>query len=164
MFSIAPSRERPGGATYTFTPVRKMYCSEFPFAEERCGTSSTKKMSQHSLVNAAPGRRERRTIRVPCGSTRTDRGETPSIGPHEVPVDPAATNRLSPFSTRSQSERGIGACTTLSDGFPNEKLGANPFVPAANNVASTRTTSHRRDADCQTHTPMKTPRARKGSR
>src|SRR5204862_342216 len=58
MSSTAPSSAKPGGATYTLTPVRKRYCSEVPLVDVRCGTSSTKNMSQHSF-RIRPGGRTR---------------------------------------------------------------------------------------------------------
>src|ERR1700680_100425 len=98
-------------------------------------------------------------IREPCGSTRIERGETPRVAPHDVPVDPAVTNRLSPFSRRSQSERVIVACTGLSLVFANEKLAATRFVPAASIVTSRGSTSSCADAGCEPTAPMTAQRA-----
>ena len=98
-------------------------------------------------------------MRELCGSTRIDRGEMPSIAPHEVPVDPEGTNLLSPFSRRSQSERVIVACTGLSDVFANVKLADTRFVPATTIVTSSGSTSSCADAGCEITTPMTAQRA-----
>ena len=153
MSSTTPSRVSPGGATYTFTPVRKMYWSEFPLEDARCGTSSTKKMSQHSLVSAAAFWTPRRMMREVCGSIRTDRGEALSIAPHDVPLVPAGRKRLSPFSTRSQSCRVIVAWTGASDVFESEKLPDTRLLPAVTMVTSSGSTSSCADARCETTTP-----------
>src|SRR5215208_1453526 len=130
-----------------------MYCSEFPFAEARCGTSSTKIMSQHSFVSAALLSTARRTTRELRGSTRIESGETLSIAPQEVPLEPAVRKRLSPFSTRSQSERVIVACTGLSDVLDNEKLADTRSVPATTIVTSRGSTSSCADARCEATSP-----------
>src|SRR5205814_6201467 len=155
--STAPSRASPGGATYTFTPVRKMYCSELPFDTVRCGTSSTKTMSQHSLVSAAPACTPTRTTRELCGSMRTERGETLSMAPHDIPLEPAGRNRLSPFSARSQSEREMVAWTGLSVVFVSEKLDATRLEPWARIVTSSGSTSSCAEPRCEnpTHTAQR---------
>src|SRR5919204_2475279 len=117
-----------------------MYCSELPLVGVRCGTSSMKTMSQHSRVNAALVCTASLTTRDECGSMRTDSGDTLSICPHDLPVDPAGRKRLSPFSTRSQSEREIVACTGTSDVLVREKLDAILSLPAVRMVTSSGST------------------------
>ena len=55
---------------------------------------------------------------------RTERGDTVNIAPHDIPLEPAGRKRLSPFSSRSQSERETVACTGLSVLLVSEKLDA----------------------------------------
>src|ERR1700737_647289 len=102
-FSTPPSRVRPGGATYTLMPVRKRYWRELPLTDAGCGSSSTKKMSEHSLLKAEAFWTPSRMIREECGSIRIERGEALSSAPHDVPVVPVGRKRLSPFSARFQS-------------------------------------------------------------
>src|SRR5450756_935486 len=98
-------------------------------------------------------------MREVCGSTRIERGETLSMEPHDVPLEPAGRKRLSPFSMRSQSERVIDACTTSPDVFDSEKLAGTRFVPAATMVTSSGSTSSCADAGCETTTPIAAQRA-----
>src|SRR5580765_7146943 len=93
------------------------------------------------------------------GSTRIDRGETLRLAPQELPVEPAARKRLSPFSARSQSERVIVACTTSLDVLDTEKLAGTRFVPVATIVTSSGSTSSCADAGCETTAPMTAQRA-----
>ncbi len=151
--STWPSRASPGGATYTFTPVRKMYWSELPLTAARWGTSSTKKMSQHSLVSGAAFWAPRRIIREECASTRIESGDALSIAPHDEPLVPEGRNRLSPFSTRSQSWRVIVAWTAASDVFESEKLADTRLLPAVVMVTSSGSTSSCADTGCETTTP-----------
>src|SRR6478752_5115347 len=118
-----------------------MYCSELPLVDARCGTSSTKTISQHSAVGGVAVCTARRTPRELCGSTRTESGEMVNMAPHDLPFDPAATKRLSPFSARSQSEREIVACTGLSEVFESEKLAVTRLVPGARMVTSSGSTN-----------------------
>ena len=119
----------------------------------RCGTSSTKKMSQHSFVNGAVFCAPSRIIRDECASTRIESGDALSIAPHDVPLVPVGRKRLSPFSTRSQSCRVIVACTGASDVFESEKLADTRLLPAVIMVTSSGSTSSCADARCETTTP-----------
>jgi hypothetical protein len=94
-----------------------------------------------------------------CGSTRIERGDTLRLVPHEVPLEPAGRKRLSPFSTRSQSEREIVACTTSLDVFVTEKLAGTRLAPAAIIVTSSGSTSSCADARCENTTPITAQRA-----
>src|SRR5687768_12110412 len=113
-----------------------MYWSELPRTPVRCGTSSTKKMSQHSFWSAAAPWTDSRTSREERGSTRTDNGVTVSAAPHDVPVLLAGRKRLSPFSARSQSWRVIVAWTGTSDVLTSEKLPVTLSFPAVGRVTS----------------------------
>src|SRR2546423_11368646 len=124
-----------------------MYCSELPLVGARCGTSSMNTMSQHPRASAASVCTPSRTTREECGSIRTETGDTLSIRPHALPVEPAARKRLSPFSARSQSEREIVACTGASDVFVSEKLPATRSLPAVRRVTSSGSTSSCADID-----------------
>src|ERR1700704_875185 len=98
-------------------------------------------------------------MREVWGSTRIERGETLRFAPHEGPLEPGARKRLSPFSTRSQSEREIVACTTSSDVFDTEKLAGTRLAPAAIIVTSSGSTSSCADARCENTTPITAQRA-----
>ena len=98
-------------------------------------------------------------MREVCGSTRIERGETLSMEPHDVPLEPAGRKRLSPFSMRSQSERVIDACTISLDVFDSEKLADTRLVAAVIMVTSSGSTSSCADADCETTTPITAQRA-----
>src|ERR1700686_2791412 len=131
-----------------------MYWSELPLVAARWGTSSTKKMSQHSLVNGAALWAPRRIIRDVCASTRSESGDALSIAPHDEPLVPEGRNRLSPFSTRSQSWRVIVAWTAASELLESEKLADTRALPAVIRVTSSGSTSNCADARCETTTPI----------
>src|SRR5689334_8067331 len=130
-----------------------MYWSELPLVAARCGTSSMKTMSQHSRLSAAFVCTPSLTTREVWGSMRTDSGDTVNICPHDLPVDPAGRKRLSPFSTRSQSEREIVACTAASDVLVSEKLAATRSVPGSRIETSSGSTSSCAAAGRETTAP-----------
>src|SRR6059058_1390931 len=137
-----------------------MYSSEFPFTSWlRCGTSSMKTISQHSLDGIVSACTVSRTIRELCGSRRTDAGDTRSAAPHDFAVDPGGKKRLTPSSVRSQSEREIVAWTGLSDLLASEipdDTGLDPVGLIVSSSGSTRSCA-------RASTEIAVPRAKRAS-